>query len=49
MGGFERAQFEDAWLRYPPPVPEPGTVILVRQYRPAIGRWMWDVFLVRAP
>ena len=34
-------------VRHPPsvvllPVPEPGNVILVRQYRHAIGRWLWE-------
>jgi ADP-ribose pyrophosphatase len=25
------------------PMPEPGRVILVRQYRHAVGRWMWEL------
>jgi ADP-ribose pyrophosphatase len=25
------------------PVPEPGQVILVRQYRHAVNRWLWEV------
>ena len=34
-------------IRHPPsavivPVPEPGQVILIRQYRYAINRWMWE-------
>ena len=34
-------------IRHPPsavivPVPEPGKVILIRQYRYAINRWMWE-------
>jgi ADP-ribose pyrophosphatase len=35
-------------LRHPPsavivPVPEPGHVILIRQYRYAINRWLWEL------
>jgi ADP-ribose pyrophosphatase len=34
-------------VRHPPsvvivPVPEPGRVILVRQYRYAVNRWLWE-------
>jgi ADP-ribose pyrophosphatase len=34
-------------IRHPPsavilPVPEPGHVILVRQYRHAVGQWLWE-------
>jgi ADP-ribose pyrophosphatase len=34
-------------IRHPPsavivPVPEPGRVILIRQYRYAINRWLWE-------
>src|SRR5262245_16946291 len=25
------------------PVPEPGHVVLIRQYRYAVNRWMWEV------
>jgi ADP-ribose pyrophosphatase len=25
------------------PVPSPGSVILVRQYRPAINQWLWEL------
>jgi ADP-ribose pyrophosphatase len=25
------------------PVPEPGHVVLIRQYRHAVGRWLWEV------
>lgn len=25
------------------PVPEPGHVILIRQYRHAVGRWLWEL------
>lgn len=25
------------------PVPGPGEVILIRQYRPVIGRWIWEL------
>jgi ADP-ribose pyrophosphatase len=35
-------------IRHPPsaviaPVPEPGHVILIRQYRYAINRWLWEL------
>ncbi len=35
-------------LRHPPsavivPVPEPGHVILIRQYRYAVNRWLWEL------
>jgi ADP-ribose pyrophosphatase len=35
-------------VRHPPsvviiPVPEPGRVILVRQYRYAVNRWLWEL------
>jgi ADP-ribose pyrophosphatase len=34
-------------IRHPPsavivPVPEPGKVILIRQYRYAVNRWLWE-------
>jgi ADP-ribose pyrophosphatase len=34
-------------IRHPPsavilPVPEPGQVILIRQYRYAVNRWLWE-------
>ena len=35
-------------IRHPPsaviaPVPEPGQIILVRQYRYAVNRWLWEL------
>jgi ADP-ribose pyrophosphatase len=35
-------------IRHPPsavivPVPEPGHVILIRQYRYAVNRWLWEL------
>jgi ADP-ribose pyrophosphatase len=35
-------------IRHPPsavivPIPEPGHVILVRQYRYAVNRWLWEL------
>src|SRR5918993_1232035 len=35
-------------IRHPPsavilPVPEPGQVILIRQYRYAVNRWLWEL------
>ena len=35
-------------VRHPPsvvivPIPEPGQVILIRQYRYAVNRWLWEV------
>ena len=35
-------------IRHPPsaviaPVPEPGRVILIRQYRYAVNRWLWEL------
>ena len=35
-------------IRHPPsavivPVPEPGSVILIRQYRYAVNRWLWEL------
>lgn len=35
-------------IRHPPsavivPVPEPGHIILVRQYRYAVNRWLWEL------
>jgi ADP-ribose pyrophosphatase len=35
-------------IRHPPsavivPVPEPGHVILIRQYRHAVSRWLWEL------
>ena len=35
-------------IRHPPsavivPVPEPGHVVLVRQYRYAVNRWLWEL------
>jgi ADP-ribose pyrophosphatase len=35
-------------IRHPPsaviiPVPEPGKVILIRQYRYAVNRWLWEL------
>jgi ADP-ribose pyrophosphatase len=35
-------------IRHPPsavivPVPEPGQVILIRQYRYPVGRWLWEL------
>jgi ADP-ribose pyrophosphatase len=35
-------------VRHPPavvllPVPEPGKIILIRQYRHAVARWLWEL------
>lgn len=35
-------------VRHPPsvvivPVPEPGTVVLIQQYRYAVNRWLWEL------
>jgi ADP-ribose pyrophosphatase len=35
-------------IRHPPsvvivPVPEPGSVLLIRQYRYAVNRWLWEL------
>ena len=35
-------------IRHPPsavivPIPEPGHIILIRQYRYAVNRWLWDL------